>query len=217
MQGIVRQRLISDIRYAFEKTKKTPDTSRTTVIIQTAVKDGIIDIVREYKYKLAKKMEEIADACLVKYKSLGLLEVSMFEMETFLASHFQQGYLTHSSEVLVQEILSVLSKSRAKEIPKLDREIQQILSSQLTLLESEIKTKADSEAEVLIGAFCETLNIPLQQREEKIESEERTLSSRLNLLEKGKVNSTHAIAIHEKMKKLDLLFMEIKGDAHGVS
>jgi predicted GTPase len=217
LQGIVRQRLISDIRYAFEKTKKTPDTSRTTVIIQTAVKDGIIDIVREYKYKLAKKMEEIADACLVKYKSLGLLEVSMFEMEIFLASHFQQGYLTHSSEVLVQEILSVMSKSKAKEIPKLDREIQQILSSQLTLLESEIKTKADSEAEVLIGAFCETLNIPLQQREEKIESEERTLSSRLSLLEKGKVNSTHAIAIHEKMKKLDLLLMEIKGDAHGVS
>jgi hypothetical protein len=217
LQGIVRQRLISDVRYAFEKTKKTPDTSRTTVIIQTAVKDGIIDIVREYKYKLAKKMEEIADACLVKYKSLGLLEVSMFEMEIFLASHFQQGYLTHSSEVLVQEILSVMSKSKAKEIPKLDREIQQILSSQLTLLESEIKTKADSEAEVLIGAFCETLNIPLQQREEKIESEERTLSSRLSLLEKGKVNSTHAIAIHEKIKKLDLLFMEIKGDAHGVS
>ena len=138
-------------------------------------------------------------------------------METFLSSHFQQDYLTHSSEVLVQEILSVVAKSRAKEIHKLDSEIQKILSSQFVSFESVIKAKADSEASVLIDDFSETLKIPLQQREEKIQSEEKTLSSRLSLLKKGVDNSSNAIAIHEKMKKLNGIFIEIQGDGHGLS
>jgi len=217
LQGVVRQRVVSDVRYAFEKTKKTAVSSRIAVIVETAVKDGIIDIVREYKYKLAKKMEEIDEECLLKYKSLGLHEVSMFEMETFLASHFQQGYLTHSSEVLVQEILSVVSKSKAKEINALDSEIQKILSLTLAPLESEIKEKADSEASRLIEEFSEILKTPLQQREEKIQSEEKALSSRVALLEKGEGNGSMALEIHEKMKKLDLLCTDIKGDAYGIS
>ena len=183
LKDLLRQRVISDVRYAFEKTKKIPEPSRTTVIIQTALKDGIIEIVREYKYKLAKKMEEIDDECLLKYKSLGLSMSAGFEMETFLASHFQQGYLTQSSEVLVQEILSVVAKSRAKEMHQLDTEMQKILSSQFISLESEIKVKTDSEARVLIRDFSETLKKPLQEKEEKIQSEEKTLSSRLNILE----------------------------------
>ena len=217
LKDVLRQRVVSDVRYTFEKTKKIPESSRTTVIIQTALKDGIIDIVREYKYKLAKKMEEIDEESMTKYKSFGLIVSVGFEMETFLASHFQQGYLIHSSDILVQEILSVVAKSRAKEIHKLDSEIQKILSSQFVSFESEIKVKADSEASVLIEDFSETLKRPLQQREEKIQSEEKTLSSRLSLLEKGEDNSANAIAIHEKMKKLDGMFMEIQGDGHGLS
>ena len=217
LKDLLRQRVVSDVRYAFEKTKKIPESSRIAVIIQTALKDGIIDIVREYKYKLAKKMEEIDDECLLKYKSLGLSMSVGFEMETFLASHFQQGYLTQSSEVLVQEILSVVAKSRAKEMHQLDAEIQKILSSQLISLESEIKIKTDSESEVLIEDFTKTLKIPLQHKEENIQSEEKTLSSRLNLLENGEDNRSNAIDIHEKMKKLDVMFMKIQGDGHGIS
>ena len=128
LKDVLRQRVVSDVRYTFEKTKKIPESSRTAVIIQTALKDGIIDIVREYKYKLAKKMEEIDDVCLLKYKSLGLSTSAGFEMETFLASHFQEGFLTHNSEVLVQEILSVVAKSSSKKMQELDTEIQKILS-----------------------------------------------------------------------------------------
>ena len=84
-------------------------------------------------------------------------------------------------------------------------------------MESEIKAKTDSEAEVLIRDFCETLKIPLHQREEKTESEERALSSRLSLLEKGEENNSHAITLHEKMQTLDVMFIEIQGDGHGIS
>ena len=217
LKDVLRQRVVSDVRYTFEKTKKTPESSRTAIIIQTALKDGIIDIVREYKYKLAKKMEEIDDVCLLKYKNLGLSVLVGFEMETFLASHFQQGYLTQSSEVLVQEILSVVAKSRVKEIHQLDAEIQKILSFQLISLESEIKIKTDSEASVLIRDFSETLKNPLQQREEQIESEERALSSRLSLVEKGEENHSNALTLHEKMQTFDVMFTEIQGDGHGIS
>jgi hypothetical protein len=110
-----------------------------------------------------------------------------------------------------------VSKSKAKEINALDSEIQKILSLTLAPLESEIKEKADSEASRLIEEFSEILKTPLQQREEKIQSEEKALSSRVALLEKGEGNGSMALEIHEKMKKLDLLCTDIKGDAYGIS
>ena len=51
LQNVIKQRVISDVRHSFEKTKKRPDDSRIKVIIQTAIKDGIIDVIRDYRYK----------------------------------------------------------------------------------------------------------------------------------------------------------------------
>ena len=202
LQGTLRQRVVSDVRYSFEKTKKIPESSRITVIIQTALKDGVIDIVREYKYKLAKKMEEIDPA---------------FEMQPFLESHFQRGFVTYNTEVLVQEILSAVSQSRTKKINHLDSEIQKILTIQLDPIENETKIKTDSEAEKLISDFSDVLKIPFTMREEKIQSDERTLSSRLNVFEKGDENINRALGIHKKMKAMDKILAEIKGDVHGIS
>jgi len=83
---------------------------------------------------------------------------------------------------------------------------------------SKLGVKANKEgAKQLAASFAETLKTPLQQREEKIQSEEKALSSRVALLEKDDENGSMALEIHEKMKKLDLLCTDIKGDAYGIS
>ena len=48
LQNIIKQRVVSDVRYSFEKTKKRPESTRTKTIVETAIKDGIIDVIRDY-------------------------------------------------------------------------------------------------------------------------------------------------------------------------
>ncbi|MDF1883936.1 dynamin family protein, partial [Sulfurimonas sp. SAG-AH-194-C21] len=47
LETLIRQRLVSDVRYSLEQTKTLPQNTRLRSIIETAIKDGIIDIIRE--------------------------------------------------------------------------------------------------------------------------------------------------------------------------
>ncbi len=38
-----------------KKTKKRPESSRIKTIVETAIKDGIVDVIRDYRYKFIKK------------------------------------------------------------------------------------------------------------------------------------------------------------------
>src|SRR5574344_1804919 len=71
LQNIIKQRVISDTRYSFEKEKRKPESSRIKVIVETAIKDGIIDVIRDYRYKFIKKSQIIGEQCEQKYHDLG--------------------------------------------------------------------------------------------------------------------------------------------------
>lgn len=57
LQNIIKQRVVNDTRYSLEKTKKRPENARVKVIVETAIKDGIIDVIRDYRYKFIKKSQ----------------------------------------------------------------------------------------------------------------------------------------------------------------
>ena len=67
LQNVIKKRVVNDVRYSFEKTKKRPENSRIKVIVETAIKDGIIDVIRDYRYKFIKKSQTIGEQCEQKY------------------------------------------------------------------------------------------------------------------------------------------------------
>ena len=56
LQNIIKQRVVNDTRYSLEK-KKRPENARVKVIVETAIKDGIIDVIRDYRYKFIKNLK----------------------------------------------------------------------------------------------------------------------------------------------------------------
>jgi predicted GTPase len=44
LQNVIKQRVVNDTRYSLEKTKRKPENARVKVIVETAIKDGIIDV-----------------------------------------------------------------------------------------------------------------------------------------------------------------------------
>ncbi len=217
LQTTVRQRVVSDIRYTYEKTKKLPQDSRITVIIQTAVKDGIIDIVRDYKYKLEKKLEEIYEQCNVKYKSYDLIETMDLDMDVFLDDRFKSGFLAHNNDVTIQSILQVMQRSKAKEINKLDRQIEEIVKKDLFYVEEKIRTKTQKVCQTVIGSFVKALNRPLVESEERMHAEEVVIMTQLQASDNKDDAADRAIEIHKKIKKMTAIITEIKGSIHDQS
>lgn len=215
LQNIIKQRVISDVRYTFEKTKKRPENSRIKVIVQTAIKDGIIDVIRDYRYKFIKKSQSIGEQCEQKYQDFGFVvghKNDNFDARGFFQDDFKSGFLTSSNEVLINQIVTAVSKSKESKLNELDREIEDYIKSQFIDIENDIKTKANKVSAILIETFFETLNAPLKRVRQKLEDEEKILQNQIESFEKNDENRANlSIDIHKKIKKLESISNNIKG------
>ena len=215
LQNVIKQRVISDVRYSFEKFKKRPENSRIKVIVETAIKDGIIDVIRDYRYKFIKKSQTIGEQCEQKYHDFGFSighKNDNFDARGFFQDDFKTGFLTSNNEVLINQVTQAVSKSKEKKLNELDREIEGFIKGQFKAIEEDIKSKAKKVSTLLIETFFDTLNAPLKAFEQKLENDEKILQNQIESFEKNDENRAElSIDIHKKIKKLDSILSSIKG------
>ena len=215
LQNVIKQRVISDVRYSFEKTKKRPEDSRIKVIVQTAIKDGIIDVIRDYRYKFIKKSQSIGEQCEQKYQDFGFVvghKNDNFDARGFFQDDFKSGFLTSNNEVLISQVINAVSKSKANKLNELDRELEGYIKNQFVDIENDLKSKVTKVTSLLIENFFETLNAPLKRVRQKLEDEEKILQNQVESFEQNDENRANlSIEIHKKIKKLDSIATNIKG------
>lgn len=210
LQNVLRERVLSDVRYSFEKTKKRPEAGRIEVIVETAYKDGIIDIVRDYRYKLSQKFEALDENYRLKYAHAGFERHERFNAETFFEDAFQRGFLNQSIEVYLRQILAAVAGAKAKEIQALDERVKKSVAAMLSPVEAETKEKLDLLNARFLEKFKQFLESPLADARQKLASREAHLKSHKNE-STAEVRGNAALAIHEKIKKLEALADELKG------
>jgi len=214
LQTIIKQRVISDVRYSFEKTKRRPENSRIKVIVETAIKDGIIDVIRDYRYKFIVKSQSIGEQCEQKYQDFGFVighKNDNFDARGFFQDDFKSGFLTSNNEILISQITGAVSKSKASKLNELDREIEAFIKDQFKSVEENIKSKVNKVSSNLVETFFETLNAPLKRVRQKLQDEEDILQKQIQSFEKNDENrATLSIDIHKKIKDLEQISTNIK-------
>ena len=215
LQTVIKQRVVGDVRYSFEKTKKRPENARIKVIVETAIKDGIIDVIRDYRYKFIKKSQTIGEQCEQKYHDLGFTighKNENFDARGFFQDDFKSGFLTSNNEVLISQIIDAVSKAKDSKMNELDREIELLIKNQFASIETDIKTKAKKVSTLLIESFFSTLNAPLKTFEQKLKNDEEMLQNQINSFEENDKNKAQlSIDIHKNIKKLENISKTIKG------
>lgn len=215
LQNVIKQRVVGDVRYSFEKTKRRPENTRIKVIVETAIKDGIIDVIRDYRYKFIKKSQTIAEQCEQKYQDLGFImnnKNENFDARGFFQDDFKSGFLTSNNEVLVSQVINAVAKSKDSKLNDLDREIELLIKNQFTSIEEDIKVKAKKVSSILIETFISTLNAPLKTFEQKLKNDEETLQNQINSFEQNEQNKGQlSIDIHKNIKKLENISITVKG------
>jgi len=215
LQNVIKQRVVSDVRYSFQKTKKRPENSRIKVIVETAIKDGIIDVIRDYRYKFIKKSQSIGEQCEQKYHDMGFSvgnKNENFDAIGFFQDDFKSGFLTSSNEVLVTQIVNAVSKSKDSKIEELSREIELFIKNEFQSIEDNIKKKAKEISIVLIDSFFYTLNEPLLLLEQKLKNEEEILEQQISKFSDNEENKAElSISIHKKIKQMNQYSNQIQG------
>ena len=215
LQNIIKQRVISDVRYSFDKLKKRPESSRIKVIIETAIKDGIIDVIRDYRYKFIKKSQNIGEQCEQKYHDLGFMmssKTKAFDAINFFQNDFKYGFLTSNNKVLISQIINAVSRSKDSKMQELSREVENCIKNEFKLIEDNIKEKAKKISVVLIDSFFEALNEPLLVLKEKLRNEEEILSTKISQYNTNEENKAElSIGIHKKIKKMNNISSKIQG------
>lgn len=214
LQNIIKQRVFSDVKYSFEKTKKKPESSRIKVIVETAIKDGIIDVIRDYRYKFIKKSQSIGEICEQKYQDLGFVighKNDNFDARGFFQDDFKAGFLTSSNDVLISKILNEVQRSKANKLPELDRNIAVFIKDEFNPIEKNIKEKANSISAILIENFFKELSEPLKVFEHKLKKDEKSLQNRIATFEENEINKDKmTMNTHKKIKKLESINKGLK-------
>ncbi|WP_418184974.1 dynamin family protein [Aliarcobacter vitoriensis] len=214
LQNIIKQRVVNDVRYSLEKTKKRPENSRVKVIVETAIKDGIIDVIRDYRYKFIKKSQTIGEQCEQKYHDLGFAighKNDNFDARGFFQDDFKSGFLTSNNEVLVSQVIQAVSNAKDGKMNELDRALTEIITNEFYAIEEDIKTKANKVSSILIDTFFTTLNAPLKAFEQRLNSEEQSLQQLSSFEENDKNRAQLSINIHKNIKRLENILLNIKG------
>lgn len=214
LQNVIRQRVYNDVKYSFEKTKKRPPSSRVKTIVETAIKDGIIDIIRDYRYKFIKKSQSIGEVCEQKYQDLGFVighKNDNFDARGFFQDDFKAGFLTSSNEVLVSKITNEVSKSKANKLNDLNSSIESFIKEEFSSIEINILHKAKDVSQTLIENFFAQIEEPLKVFEHKLKKDEKSLQDRIANFEENEANKDElTIEIHKKIKKLDAINKGLK-------
>lgn len=214
LQNIIKQRVFNDVKYSFEKTKRKPDSNRIRAIVETAIKDGIIDVIRDYRYKFIKKSQTIGEVFEQKYQDLGFTighKNENFDARGFFQNDFKTGFLTSSNEILITKIVSEVSKSKDSKLNELSTALENHIKEEFTPIESNIKEKAETVSEILIESFFNEIAEPLKVFEAKLKKDEEILQNRIaNFEENDSKKDELTIEIHKKMKKLEAVVKELK-------
>jgi len=214
LQGVIRQRVFSDVKYSFEKTKKRPESKRIKAIIETAIKDGIVDVIRDYRYKFIRKSQNIGEVFEQKYQEMGFTighKNENFDARGFFQNDFKTGFLTSSNEILINKITTEVSKSKESKLGELDRNIQEYIKEEFAPIEINIKEKAENVSKLLIDNFFKEISEPLKVFEKKLLKDEKTLQNRISSYEENDSKRDElSMEIHKKIKKLEAINKELK-------
>lgn len=215
LQNVIKQRVVNDTRYSLEKTKRKPENTRVKVIVETAIKDGIIDVIRDYRYKFIKKSQTIGEQCEQKYHDLGFAighKNDNFDARGFFQDDFKSGFLTSNNEIMVSQIINAVNGAKEGKLNELDRNIEEIIKAQFKGIEEDIKIKAKKVSSLLIENFFDTLNAPLRGFEQRLKNEEESLQNRIATFEENDKNKAElSINLHKNIKKLENIMLNIKG------
>jgi tRNA U34 5-carboxymethylaminomethyl modifying GTPase MnmE/TrmE len=206
LQALIKNRIINDLQYTLESEKHTLSKEDVKKLLVTALKDGIIDIVRDYRNLCLKKMDTISEH--VKHKlqksQLTLLDMDQTkDISDFFKDNFAANFLSSNYELLLNELSTPIQKAKLKSLDTLSQNVELILKEHISQLRESIIHKASELTQSLVSDFFENLEQPLKELASTLKQHEQIISKHINSFNSNEsVKQQQALQTHNIIKKL---------------
>jgi predicted GTPase len=211
LQGVIKNRLIADLKYTLEKDKKHPSHKQIKNILITALKDGIIDILRDYRYKSLQKMEQITQHVTQKYsnRKLAIDTPEGVDGSQLFKETFNSNFLASNHDQLLLEVYEPLRKAKLKTVDAVNQKIEAILQAYLSHLQTTIIDKAHALTTSLIETFFKNLEQPLDAFKNQLKEQEQMIHDYMSQAHQNETDKQNrALELHTKLKNIENLRKE---------
>ena len=157
LQTLLGRRIMDDVRYSLRKTKQKPTPQRIKTMLITGLQDGLIDLLRDYRYGFQKRMDEVLERLGREFEDFAGNRTEETEVQesakTLFSKYFDGLLLTGSHAVLVTQVNSTIAKHSKKEIEKMETQVQQALTEALEILQEKFLASVSVVNADLLEAF----------------------------------------------------------------
>lgn len=211
LKSVIHQRLYADISYSYTQNKTLPEEERLSVIIQTAAKDGIVDIIRDYRYKLFKKEKSIFtnfEKKIIMFHTEDEYQIhNSLNIEEFFKNSFTSGLMSFSIDALTTKIIYEITNTKASKYETLNKSLIQIIEDEFSWISHTLSLKIHKQAVYLIDELYIKVFKDVKDIEDALIQEEKLIS---NLLKGNRAdNSDNDINLIQKIKELESIHSKV--------
>lgn len=202
LNEILLRRVVDDINYELKNNKQKPSSDRIKTMITITLNDGILDIIRDYRFKLTQKMETISNQCHQKHNQFEKIEIQ--------TQSFASGFLTASHSVVIQEVLTIIEQTKTSKLSEINTQLYTIIEKENKPLHTKIKQKANDLSIELLEEFFNALNKPLDQYTQLLQTKEDNLKSMIESSNSTQEDKDQlSLSIYKKLEQLQELESDI--------
>jgi|GEM_PF-377109 len=213
-KGVIEKRLIANISYDY-KNKKEVDLEAIKFIIEFGIKDGLFDIVRDYKYQLQSKVSQSIELIEQNYLDFEsqTSEVSErnFDVKELFSSDFASGFLSESNSFLISKINTIISKYSKRSIEKMEVDVKEVLKVAFEQIAEATTKKSKDVNSFVMESFLNIVLEPSSKIEANLNDKENLIKAQIErITKKSQSDEERKLEIENQIESMSSILEEIK-------
>jgi len=198
LKNLLKRRVLEDAIYEFSKHKRPPKEERIGYMIENGIKDGLIDIVRDYRYEFQKKMQNILKHLSVQYGDFKTEALThSFDAKVFCETQLGSLLVFKNNTILITSANEAIKKLGKSEQNALSLALDALFETELLTLREKMMEKISMINQGLLKEFIDLCEAPSHLIEERMNTQETVLKKAMAHIQEQ--SSTR----HERLSELD--------------
>ncbi|MDX1809563.1 MAG: dynamin family protein [Sulfurospirillaceae bacterium] len=206
LKNIIKKRVTDDVSYEMRKNKKLPKQERIEYFIQTGIKDGLVDLARDYRYEFQKKMQTSYDHVKNSFEDFDdkeIVENQKFDSQDFFDKYFKKVMIFQNSEILVTKVNSLIKKYSNKNLEELDTKLGDILAEEFENIKTMLSDRLVNINQELLDNFITFAKTKVQNIEMQMKMKDDMIENSIRTIERSSVEKTQRV--EDLKNKLNIL------------
>lgn len=211
VQSVVKRRISDDVSYELSKNKRLPKEERIGSMIETAIKDGLVDLVRDYRYEFQKKMQsalEYMDAKYGEFKSES--KAPSFDAKAFCEEHLGSLLIFKNSAIVIAGANEAIKKHGKSDSSALSLSFDTLFGAEFATIKEMLEHKLESINHELLSSFVNLCEAPARAIEERFSTQEALLEKAMRQIQDESMNREARLAeITEKERVMNIVLNDL--------